>query len=95
VPRRVVGRQDRQRERRRELPADEADVIDRHPLARHPRRQALAFDVLHHDERASVLLEHVVHGGDVGMVQTGDRARLAQHTRVVARRARCRGRQAL
>ena len=39
--------------------------------------QALAVDELHHDGLAAVVLEHVVDGDDVGMVQPGDGDRLA------------------
>jgi len=54
-----------------------------HPLARHPRRQALALDVLHDDEGAVVLLEHVVDGGDVGVIQPRRRARLTENARLI------------
>ena len=39
--------------------------------------QALAVDQLHHDGLAAAVLEHVVHGDDVGVGQAGDGDRLA------------------
>ena len=54
-------------ERRRQLPPDGQHPVDWQALAFEPRRQALAFDVLHHDEGAILVLDDVVNRGDVGM----------------------------
>ena len=64
----------RRAERRCELAPDRDDAIDRQPLALHARRQALAFDVLHDDEGAVVVLDDVVDGRDIRMRDARGRA---------------------
>ena len=42
--------------------------------------QRLALDVFHGDEGLSLVLAHVIHGDDIGMVQTPGRTGLAKKT---------------
>ena len=69
----------RGRQRRGELAADRDDAVDRQAFAFEARRQALALHVLHDDEGAAVVLDDVVHGRDVGVIDTRRRARLMKN----------------
>ena len=63
--------------RRRDLPCDQQRVVHGNWAARDPLRQVLAVDEFHHEgERAAGAFESV-DGGDVGMVQRGERSRFA------------------
>ena len=68
----------RRRQRRRQLPPDRDDAIDRQALALEPRGEALALDVLHHDEGAVVVLDDVVDRRDVRVGDARRGARFVQ-----------------
>jgi hypothetical protein len=51
--------------------------VDRHRAARDPLRQVLAVEELHDEELAPFVVADVVERADVGMLERGDRARLA------------------
>ena len=64
--------------RRCQLTSDRPDLVDRHRAAAKPQREALALDEFHDDERAIALVENVVDGRDVRMIEPRGGARLAQ-----------------
>ena len=55
---------------------------NRHRATAQACRQRLALDVLHHDMELPLVVEHVVDGRDIGMVQARGGARLALELRV-------------
>ena len=65
-------------ERIAQLQPDLHDAIDRQRTVAELRRQRLAGHVLHDDVRTAVLVEHVVHRRDVGVIQRGGHRRFAQ-----------------
>jgi hypothetical protein len=66
------------RHRRRQLASDGNDPIHWRPLALEPRCQAFACDVLHHDERAIAVLDDMVHGCHVRVIDGRRGAGLVQ-----------------
>jgi hypothetical protein len=61
----------------RDLNADSNDLIESEPAALHAVGERLAVDVLHDEERRTVLFADVIQGADIRMRQTRDRSRLA------------------
>ena len=66
-------------ERRGQLPSDRDHSFDREGTAPQDDRKALPFDVLHHDEGAPLVLEHVVNRRDMRVRDAGGGARFADH----------------
>jgi hypothetical protein len=64
-------------ERAGDLDCDLQRLFDRHGSLAQPRFQALAFEILHHQELDRALAADVVQRADVRMVQAGDGPRLA------------------
>ena len=62
----------------RQLPADADHGRYRQPLALQPLAERLAFDVLHHDERARLAVDQIVDRRHVGVRDPGGEARLTK-----------------
>ncbi len=71
----------RGRQRRRQLPRHRQDGVERRLLPLDDDREVFTFDVLHHEERAAVVLDHVVDDGDVGMRDARGRTRFVKNPR--------------
>src|SRR5205823_9946527 len=62
-----------------QLTPNRDDDVDGDALALQPGSEALALDVLHHDEGAALVLDDVIHRCDVGMADPRGGARLAEN----------------
>jgi hypothetical protein len=54
------------------------ELLDWEPITRNDLVERLAFDMLHHDENAALLLADVVDRTDVGVAENGRRERLLE-----------------
>jgi hypothetical protein len=85
----------RRGQRVRDLGGDAERLGDGQALLRDRLAQGLAAQVLHHDEVEAVVVRDVVDGHDVGVIERGRRARLAEEAGPARRVARTVGGQDL